>query len=88
MKKVAHHSIQVDCEVGIGTGIEPVIALRWSDDAGNTWNTPVERGLGLVGDYAKSVTFRRLGATKGLPRIYELSCDENVKITLLDCYLE
>ena len=88
MKRVAHHTIQLDCEVGIGTGTEPVIALRWSDDAGNTWSTPIERGLGLVGDHAKSVTFRRLGATKGLPRIYELSCDENVKITLLDCYLE
>jgi len=90
MKRVAHHTIQVDCEVGIGDVLltEPVIALRWSDDAGNTWNTPIERGLGLVGDHAKSVIFRRLGATKGLPRIYELSCDENVKITLLDCYLE
>lgn len=88
MKRVAHHSIQVDCEVGIGSGTEPVIALRWSDDAGNTWSTPIERGLGIAGEYSKSVIFRRLGATKGLPRLYELSCDENVKITLLDCYLE
>lgn len=88
MKRVRHNKIQIDCEVGLGATVEPVIALRWSDDAGNTWSTPIEQGLGLTTNHAQRVEFRRLAITKGLPRIYELSIDENVKITLLDCYLE
>jgi hypothetical protein len=89
MKRVRHNSLEVEGEFGIGSsaGSDPQLMMRWSDD-NHTWSNLKTKSLGKVGEYAKRVIFKRLGITKGVPRVYEISCSEDVKVTLLNVYLE
>jgi len=92
MKRVRHRSLEFHFETGVGVvgGSEPTIMVKWSDDGGHTWSSEVWRtlGIGSVGEYAKRVKIHRLGITKGVPRIYEVSGTAAVKIVLLGAYLE
>jgi hypothetical protein len=92
MKRVIHHKLTLDCEVGVGLtgGAEPTVMLKYSDDGGHTWSSELWRSLGIgsIGEYSKRVVWNRLGMTKGQPRIYELSGTAAVKTVLLGVYLE
>lgn len=90
LNRVPHNRLMLDAEVGTA-GInesEPQIMMRWSDDLGYTWSNLKTKGLGAVGEYFKRVTFNRLGATKGQPRVYELSSTSDAKIVLIGVYIE
>jgi hypothetical protein len=89
MKRVAHHALEIEAEFGTGLidGTDATIMLRYSDDGGHTWSAERTKSLGLIGETAKQVKFNRLGITKGAPRIYEISCTEEVKIVLIAVYL-
>jgi len=56
---------QIDQQVGIGTvggnawDIDPLMALSWSDDQGNTWSNYHYKSMGKVGDYLKRVLWFR-----------------------------
>lgn len=41
--------------------IEEQIELRASRDSGRTWTDPMAQGLGLIGQYGRKVTWRRIG---------------------------
>jgi hypothetical protein len=88
-KRVFHHEIELVFETGVGLavgspyGTNPVVALSWSDDYGNTWSTPRERSLGVDGDYNLRVMWKRLGQSRN--RIYQLSTSEAVKLALVGC---
>lgn len=87
LKKTSHHSLQIDCESGVGLnngqGSDPVVFLRWSDDGGHTWSNIREGKIGKIGETGRRVIFRRLGNTKKLrDRVYELSGTDPVKIAI------
>lgn len=93
LKRTAQHSLQLDCESGVGLesgqGEDSNVLLRWSDDGGHTWSNYHERTLGRSGEYGKRVIWRRLGMTTKLrDRVYEISGTDPVKIAIMGAELE
>lgn len=87
LKRTAHHSLQLDCESGVGLvtgqGSDPQIMLRWSDDGGHTWSNEHWKPMGATGNYGTRVIWRRLGMTTKLrDRVYEVSGTDPVKISI------
>ena len=92
LKRTAHHSLQLNCESGVGLndgqGSDPQAMLRWSDDGGHTWSNEHWAGMGGIGQYSKRVFWRRLGMTLKLrDRVYEVSGTDPVKIAIMGAEL-
>ena len=88
LKRTTHHSLQLDCESGVGLntgqGSDPQIMLRWSDDGGHTWSNEHWAGMGKIGEHYRRVFWRRLGMTLKLrDRVYEISGTDPVKIAIM-----
>lgn len=47
-----------------GTGSDPQIMMRYSNDGGRNWSHEMWRNLGTQGDYAKEITWNRLGTAR------------------------
>lgn len=92
LKRTAQHSLQLDCETGVGLnlgqGSDPQVMLRWSDDGGHTWSSEHWTAIGRIGEYGKRAFWRRLGMTMKLrDRVYELSGTDPVKIAIVGAEL-
>lgn len=92
LKRTAQHSLQLDCETGVGLNIDqgsdPQVMLRWSDDGGHTWSNEHWTAIGKIGEYGKRAIWRRLGMTMKLrDRVYELSGTDPVKIAIVGAEL-
>jgi hypothetical protein len=92
LKRTAHHSLQLDCETGVGLstgqGSDPQVMLRWSDDGGHTWSNEHWSSMGAIGRYGHRVFWRRLGMTLKLrDRVYEISGTDPVKISIVGAEL-
>lgn len=92
LKRTAHHSLQIDCQTGVGLndgqGSDPQIMLRWSDDGGHTWSNEYWMSMGKVGAYFYRAIQRRLGMTLKLrDRVYEISGTDPVKIAIMGAQL-
>jgi len=87
LKRTAQHSLQLDCETGVGLnsgqGSDPQVMLRWSDDAGHTWSNEHWKSMGAIGQYGFRTIWRRLGMTEKIrDRVYEVSGTDPVKIAI------
>jgi hypothetical protein len=80
--------ITLDMQAGIGNELEldPQVWLRWSDDGGNTWSSPLVRSLGKAGEYSLKPFFDRLG--RGRDRIFEVSTTAIGPVTLQGAFLD
>ncbi len=92
LKRTAHHTLQLDCESGVGLntgqGSDPQVMLRWSDDGGHTWSNEHWSGMGRIGEYGRRVFWRRLGMTLKLrDRVYEVSGTDPVKVAIMGAEL-
>jgi hypothetical protein len=92
LKRTAHHSLQIDCQTGVGIdegqGSDPQIMLRWSDDGGHTWSNEYWMSMGKIGAYFYRAIQRRLGMTLKLrDRVYEISGTDPVKIAIMGAQL-
>ena len=92
LKRTAHHTLQLDCESGVGLntgqGSNPQVMLRWSDDGGHTWSNEHWAEMGGIGEYGHRVFWRRLGMTMKLrDRVYEISGTDPVKIAIMGAEL-
>jgi hypothetical protein len=92
LKRTAQHSLQLDCESGVGLsngqGSNPQVMLRWSDDGGHTWSNEHWKSMGKAGEYGKRVIWRRLGMTQKIrDRVYEVSGTDPVKIAIVGAEL-
>ena len=88
LKRSAQHSLQLDCESGVGLntgqGSDPQVMLRWSDDGGHTWSREHWAPMGAIGAYGRRVFWRRLGMTMKLrDRVYEISGTDPVPIFIM-----
>ena len=93
LKRSAHHSLQLDCETGVGLnlgqGSDPQVMLRWSDDGGHTWSSEHWVSIGKIGEYYRRAIWRRLGMTlKIRDRVYEVSMTDPVKIAIMGAELQ
>lgn len=85
LKRTAHHSLQLECETGVGTvdgiGADPQAVLRWSDDGGHTWSNEHWASMGRIGATGTRAIWRRLGMTLKLrDRVYEVSGSDPVRL--------
>lgn len=92
LHRTAHHSLQLNCEVGTGLnsgqGSDPQVMLRWSDDGGHTWSSEHWTSMGAMGAYGQRAIWRRLGmTTKIRDRVYEVSGSDPVKIDIIGAEL-
>ena len=92
LKRTAHHSLQLDCETGVGLnlgqGNDPQVMLRWSDDGGHTWSNEHWVSIGKIGQYGRRALWRRLGMTLKLrDRVYEVSMTDPVKTAIMGAEL-
>ena len=92
LKRTAHHSLQLNCESGVGLidgqGSDPQAMLRWSDDGGHTWSNEHWSPMGKIGAYYQRVFWRRLGMTTKLrDRVYEVSGTDPVKVAIMGAEL-
>lgn len=92
LKRSAQHSLQLDCETGVGLnlgqGSDPQVMLRWSDDGGHTWSNEHWVSIGKIGEFYRRAIWRRLGMTMKLrDRVYELSGTDPVKIAIVGAEL-
>ena len=92
LKRTAHHSLQLNCESGVGLidgqGSDPQAMLRWSDDGGHTWSNEHWSPMGKIGAYYQRVFWRRLGMTVKLrDRVYEVSGTDPVKVAIMGAEL-
>ena len=92
LNRTAHHSLQLDCETGVGLntgqGGDPQVMLRWSDDGGHTWSSEFWRSMGAIGQYGYRTLWRRLGMTTKLrDRVYEISGTDPVRLYIMGAEL-
>lgn len=57
------------------------VQMRYSDDGGRNWSNWREVELGEVGEYAKRIRFRRLGAAR--QRVWHIRTAAPQKVALL-----
>ena len=91
LKRLFHHRLQIDIEAGVGlvsgTGSDPQIQLRWSDDGGHTWGSwhyadiGSYAAIGAVGEYRRRALWQMLGSSRD--RIYETQTTDPVKRVIL-----
>jgi len=92
LKRTAQHSLQLDCESGVGTDTgqaqDPQVMLRWSDDGGHTWSNEHWVSVGKIGEYYRRAIWRRLGMTLKLrDRVYEISGTDPNKVVIMGAEL-
>lgn len=63
-------------------GIIPYVSMRYSHDGGHTWSYEMEREIGRVGEYGKSIRWNRLGV--GREWIFEFLVVSSTKFALID----
>lgn len=85
MARLFHKSFQLDMETGVGlqsgTGSDPQVMLRWSDDGGHTWSSERWVSAGALGNRKTRVIWRRLGSARD--RVYEIRITDPVKTVLI-----
>lgn len=83
-QRINHAELILDMEMGIGLdggvqGSNPLVMMRYSDNAGKTWGNEIHATAGPIGEYAdnkRQVTFNRLGRSRH--RVYEIIVSDPV----------
>jgi hypothetical protein len=84
-KGTTQHSLQLITNPGEGLsdgqGYDPLVMLRFSDDAGKTWSNENWKKTGKIGEYGYRTIWRRLGGTEKIrDRVYEVSGTDPVPV--------
>lgn len=88
LKRQFFRSLQIDIESGVGlvTGEDPQLMLRWSDDGGHTWSNGHVASMGEVGEYTRRARWRRLGWARD--RVFEVTITDPVKVIMIGATAE
>jgi hypothetical protein len=83
-----YSAFQLDCDVGVGNtaSSDPLMTLRWSNDAGQTWSSGKTAHMGQSGQTLTRVRWLRLG--RGRSRVFEVSTTEPVRQAWVNAHLE
>ena len=80
-KRIFYHRAQLDHLTGTaltsGQGSNPLVALRFSNDGGQTWSQEYQAGLGAIGQTKARAFWNRLGS--GRDRVFEITSSEPIK---------
>ena len=89
---VENKQITVDClelhmeQATAPIGTQGYIYLRYSNDGGYHWSEELPANMGLTGQYAKRVTWNRLGMAKEW--MFEFIVQDNIPVVLIDADAE
>lgn len=86
LRQMPLYELELDVEVGVGLatgqGSDPQIMLQVSKDGGHTWGNELWRSLGAQGQYARRVTWKRLGVAKDW--VFRFKVSDPVKIVIMN----
>ncbi|MGH9404403.1 MAG: hypothetical protein ACRD3D_01045 [Terriglobia bacterium] len=81
-----HRQLLIDMQTGLArAGTNPLVALTWSDDGGQTWSNRHTVSAGIAGQNKARVVWRRLGRSRA--RIYSISVTDQIPWRLFEAYL-
>lgn len=63
-----------------------LISLRWSDDRGHSWGSPVTQDIGEAGEYRTSLQWQRLAYARD--RVFELSWSVPMRTALQGAWID
>lgn len=86
--RLFYNTLQVDMETGVGleSGADPQMMLRYSNDGGHSWSDYRTSTVGKVGEYGARCRFNRLGA--GRNRVWEISMTDPVKFAVIGAVVD
>ncbi len=86
--RVRWNLFQLDCQPGVGTsnapGDDPVVFMRSSDDAGQTWSHIRQLSAGRQGQYSRQLQWWRCGV--GRSRVFEVYGSDPVRVALVNAF--
>lgn len=87
---IFHKCFELDMEYGLGVqagqGVNPRVALSWSNDGGHTWSNEYWENVGVQGAYHLRAQWRRLGRARD--RVYRVRMTDPIPWRLIEAYLE
>jgi hypothetical protein len=63
-----------------------LVSLRWSDDRGHSFGSPVSQSIGEIGEYRRSLSWQRLAYARD--RMFEVSWSVPMPTALLGAWIE
>jgi hypothetical protein len=69
-----------------GTGSDPQIMMRYSNDGGYTWSSELPRSIGKIGEYGKQVCWNRIGTSREW--LFEFNISDPIDFAILDASVE
>ena len=85
-----YNALEIGFETGVGLqsgqGSDPVVTLYISKDGARTWSRGAMGAIGKVGEYMKTVAFRRLGVAEILT--FKIRITDPVKVAITGSYLK
>ena len=74
--------VEAGTALASGTGSDPEIMMRYSNDGGYTWSSELARSIGTQGQYDKRVRWNRLGT--GREWIFEFRMSSPIDMSIVD----
>lgn len=86
-KYLSVEELIIDCSVGTANGASttPDLQISWSVDGGNTFTTPVNLLLGLIGEFTYQAKLTNLGM--GRRWVFRIECSDPIDIMIQDAYI-
>lgn len=89
-KRIRYNSLEIGFETGVGLqsgqGSNPQVSLQVSKDGARTWSDWFNAPIGRVGEYQKTVKFRRLGIAEIMT--FKIRITDAVRVAITGSYLE
>jgi hypothetical protein len=78
------NNISIHCVRGVGTPTtpNPVVQMRFSDDAGDTWSSWLQASLGQAGRSKFKARWGPCGLIQQPGKLFEFACSDSVNFTL------
>ena len=81
--------LAIDNVVATALGPQPevnLVSLRFSDDRGHSWGSPITQDIGEAGEYRTSLQWNRLGMARD--RCWEISWSVPMRTALQGCWVD
>jgi hypothetical protein len=88
-ERIRYNSLEIGFETGVGLqtgqGVNPIVSLQVSKDGARTWSDWFDASIGAIGEYQKTVKFRRLGIAEIMT--FKIRISDPVKRAIIGSYL-
>jgi len=86
-KNITYSNLELDMETGVGliSGLDPQIVMRYSDDGGHTWSNEKWQSVGKIGKYKNRVRWARLSSARD--RVFEVTYTEKTFFQINAAYI-